>query len=108
MARPKLSDTEKKDARLTVRFCPGELNELSEQADISGLSLSELVRRRALMLRVVSVTDLKVLSELRRIGGLIKLVHNETNGLYRRKTAELLSELHAAAVRVGQKREDVN
>jgi hypothetical protein len=94
---------EKKGERLTVRFRPGELNELSGQADICGLSLSELVRRKAMQMRIVSVTDLKVLSELRRIGGLIKLIHNETNGLYRQKTAEILNELRAAAVRIGRR-----
>jgi hypothetical protein len=82
MARPKLNDAEKKCERLTVRFRPGELAELSEQAEMSGLNVSEL----------------------RRIGGLIKHLFNETNGLYRQKTGELLNELHAAAVRVGQRR----
>jgi hypothetical protein len=106
MARPRLNDAEKKAKRLTVRFLPGELSELSDQADMSGLNLSELIRRRALKLPVVPVTDMKTLSELRRIGGLIKHLFNETNGLYRQKTAELLSELHAAIVRVGRKRED--
>jgi hypothetical protein len=104
MARPKLSVPEKKAQRLTVRFRPGELKELSEQADMSGLSISELLRRRALGMRVTAVTDLKMLSELRRIGGLIKHLFNETNGLYRQKTGELLNELHAAAVRVGRRR----
>jgi hypothetical protein len=89
-----------------VRFRLDEMGELSGQAEACGLSVSELVRRRALQRRIVPATDLKTISELRRIGGLIKLVHNETNGLYRQKTAELLNELHAAAVRVGRKRED--
>ena len=105
MARPKLSDAEKKGERLTVRFRPGELNELLEQADMCGLNISELVRRRAMNIHVVSAVDMKMLSELRRIGGLVKFTHNETNGLYRQKTAELLDELRAAAVRIGQKRE---
>jgi hypothetical protein len=105
MARPKLSEPEKKAERLTVRFRPGELGELLEQAEMSGLSLSELIRRRALKLRVVPATDLKTLSELRRIGGLIKHLFNETNGLYRQKTRELLNELHAAAVRIGRRQE---
>ena len=105
MARPKLSDAEKKGERLTVRFRPGELNELSEQADMCGLNVSELVRRRAMNIHVVSAVDMKMLSELRRIGGLVKFTHNETNGLYRQKTAELLDELRAAVVRIGQKRE---
>ena len=106
MARPKLNDTEKKNERLTVRFRPDELRELSNQAEISGLSVSELVRRMALKKRVVPITDLKMLSELRRIGGLIKHLFNESNGLYQKKTFTLLNELHAAAIRIGQKREE--
>jgi hypothetical protein len=106
MARPKLDDLDKKAERLTVRFCPGELEELSNQAEISGLSVSELVRRRALEKRVAAVTDLKMLSELRRIGGLVKHFFNETNGLYRQKTFALLDELHTAAVRIGRRREE--
>jgi hypothetical protein len=47
-----------------------------------------------------------MLSELRRIGGLIKHLFNETNGLYRQKTSALLDELHAAVVRVGRRREE--
>jgi len=106
MARPKLNDTEKKIGRLTVRFRSGELEELSNQAEACGLSVSELIRRKALGKHVVSVIDSKMLSELRRIGGLIKHLFNETNGLYRQKTSALLDELHAAAVRVGRKREE--
>ena len=106
MARPKLNDTEKKNERLTVRFRPDELRELSSQAEISGLSVSELVRRMALKKRVVPITDLKMLSELRRIGGLIKHLFNESNGLYQKKAFTLLNELHAAAIRIGQKREE--
>ena len=105
MARPKLNDSDKKAERLTVRFRPSELEELSKQAEVSGLSVSELVRRKALDKRVTAVTDLKILSELRRIGGLLKHFFNETNGLYRNKTSALLDELHAAAVRVGRIRE---
>jgi len=106
MARPKLSDTEKKAARLTVRFCSDELSELLNQADVSGLSVSELIRRKALEKRITAVTDLKMLSELRRIGGLLKHFFNETNGLYRQKTSALLDELHETAIRIGRSREE--
>jgi hypothetical protein len=102
MTRPRLNDDEKKVERLTLRFRPGELRELLEQADISGLSVSELIRRRALKMRIMPATDLRMLSELRRIGGLVKHLFNETNGLYQQKTSALLDELHAAAVRVGR------
>ena len=103
MARAKLSDTEKKAERLTVRFRPVELKDISNQAENSGLSVSELIRRRALEKHITAATDLKMLSELRRIGGLVKHLFNETNGLYRQKTSALLDELHAAVVRIGRK-----
>ena len=106
MARPTLNDTEKKAARLTVRFRPEEMRELLNQAELSGLNVSELVRQRALGRRVAAATDLKMLSELRRIGGLVKHLFNETNGLYHKKTSALLNELHAAAIRVGRKHEE--
>jgi hypothetical protein len=89
--------------RLTVRFRPEEMNELTGQADICGLSVSELVRRRSLHRRVVPATDLKMLSELRRIGGLLKLSFKETNGVYGGTTAAILCELREAIIRIGRK-----
>jgi hypothetical protein len=106
MPRPKLNDAEKKEKRLTVRFRLDEMAELEAQSEITGMSLPELIRRRAMQRRIVPATDLKTISELRRIGGLIKLVHNETNGLYRQKTSALLDELRAAIVRLSKKEGD--
>jgi hypothetical protein len=103
MPRPKLSEFEKKEKRLTVRFRPEEMTELTGQADMCGLSVSELVRRRSLNRRVVPATDLKIMSELRRIGGLLKLSFRETNGVYGGKTALILDELREAIVRIGRK-----
>jgi hypothetical protein len=108
MPRSKLNDTEKKTGRLTVRFRPKEMTDLAEQAESCGLSMAEFVRRRATRKRVTPATDLKMIAELRRIGGLIKHFFNETNGLYRHKTAELLDELRAAVVRLGRNREMEN
>jgi hypothetical protein len=79
------------------------MTELSGQADICGLSVSELVRRRSLHRRVVSAADLKMLSELRRIGGLLKLSFRETNGVYGDTTAAILGELREAIIRIGKK-----
>ena len=106
MPRPKLNASEKKNERLTVRFRPEEQKQLSAEADTSGLCVSELVRRRALRMRVVPITDLKMISELRRIGGLIKHMFNETNGLYQHKTSVLLDELHSTIVCIGRQREE--
>jgi hypothetical protein len=98
-----LSETAKKEKRLTVRFKPDEMEELATQADACGLSVSELVRRRSLNRRVVPAADLKVISELRRIGGLLKLSFKETNGAYGDTTAAVLDELRNAIIRVGAK-----
>jgi hypothetical protein len=103
MPRPRLKDSEKKMKRLTVRFRPEEMAELSGQADMCGLSVSELVRRRSLHRHVVPAADLKMISELRRIGGLVKLSFSETSGIYSGKTAAILDELRSAIIRVGNK-----
>ena len=105
MPRPRLNEAQRKEKRLTVRFRPEEMTELSGQADMCGLSVSELVRRRSLNKRIVPMTDLKILSELRRIGGLLKFSFTETNGIYRGKTNEVLEELRDAIVRIGRKDE---
>jgi hypothetical protein len=89
-----------------VRFKPDEMEELVSQADVCGLSVSELVRRRSLHRRVVPAADLKTISELRRIGGLIKLSFSQTGGIYSGKTAAILEELRAAIIRVGKKERD--
>jgi hypothetical protein len=103
MPRPRLIEADKKEKRLTVRFRPEEMNELTGQADICGLSVSELVRKRSLHRRVVPAADLKMLSELRRIGGLLKLSFRVTNGVYGDTTAAILSELREAIIRIGRK-----
>jgi hypothetical protein len=103
MSRPRLTEAEKKEKRLTVRFKPEEMEELATQADVCGLSVSELVRRRSLHRRVVPAADLKMISELRRIGGLAKLSFNMTGGIYSGKTVAILDELRAAIIRIGKR-----
>lgn len=104
MGRPKLNDAEKRKKWVTVRFRSEEMNGVSEQAGLCGLSMSELVRRRALQRKIVPATDLKMISELRRIGGLIKHLFDETGDLDRHHTS-LPDELHAVIIRVGRREE---
>ena len=89
-----------------MRFKPDEMEGLVSQADVCGLSVSELVRRRSLNRRAVPAADLKMISELRRIGGLVKLSFNQKGGIYSGKTAEILDELRSAIIRVGRKEGD--
>ena len=70
------------EGRIDFRVTIEEREEIQEQAEASGLSVSEYVRRRALGRRVDSVTDVKMISELRRQGGLLKKIFNDSNGMY--------------------------
>ena len=83
-------------ARLDVRVSPAEKEQLGGIAREAGLAVAELVRLRALGRPVVSRTDATTIRELRRIGGLLKMVHVESGGAYRQQTAELLTMLRAA------------
>lgn len=82
------------EARLDVRVTKEERQEIQEQAKASGLSVSEYVRRRTLGRRVDSVVEVRMLSELRRQGGLLKKVFNESNGVYSDKTAVALDSIN--------------
>ena len=60
---------------VTFRATPQEKNRLAERAYLAGLSMSEYLRRREFGGRpLVAQTDLVMVRELRRIGGLLK--HN--------------------------------
>jgi hypothetical protein len=83
-------------ARLDVRVAPVEKEQLAVIARDAGLAVAELVRLRALGRPVVSRTDATTIRELRRLGGLLKMVHVESGGAYRQQTAELLTMLRAA------------
>lgn len=77
-------------AVVNVRLTETEKEQLKEDADAAGLSLSELVRRRATGRPVLANADAVMIRELRRLGGLLKLVHTESGGAYSRATADAL------------------
>jgi hypothetical protein len=86
--------------RLDVRVAPAEKAQLRAIADTAGIAVAELVRRRALGRPVVSRTDATTIRELRRLGGLLKVVHVQSSGAYSRETAAALDALHAAIRRL--------
>ena len=83
------------DAVINVRLTSAEKARLKEDADLAGLSMSELVRRRYFGRPIIASADAVMLKELRRIGGLLKHVHNESGGAYSQSTALALSALTA-------------
>lgn len=86
---------ERLDAVVNVRLTASEKDKLKEDADLAGLSVSELVRRRYFGRPVVANADAVMLKELRRVGGLLKHIHNDSGGVYSRETAHALIALKA-------------
>jgi hypothetical protein len=112
-------DIEPLDKRISVRLTAAEKIKLTEDAQIAGLGLSELVRRRyfgrpiianadaqiaglglsELVRRryfgrpIIANADAAVLRELRRLGGLLKYLNSESSGTYNQQVQETLSTL---------------
>jgi hypothetical protein len=84
---------EQRKVKITVRFTESEREFLASEADVCGLSLSSFVRNRSLGKRVSAKADLRVLAALRRLGGLLKHLHNETKGAYSSITLSCLKEI---------------
>jgi hypothetical protein len=82
--------------KIAVRVTAAEKVRLQEDALVAGLTVSALVRRRYFGRPVVASTDMTTIRELRRIGGLLKHLHQESGGAYRAQTAEALGELGGA------------
>lgn len=81
------------DAVINVRLTATEKVRLQADADLASVSMSELVRRRYFGRPLVANADAVMLKELRRLGGLLKHIHNESNGAYSKDTAEALRAL---------------
>ena len=78
------------DAVINVRLTSAEKARLRADADLAGVSVSELVRRRYFGRPIVANADAVMLKELRRLGGLLKHVHSESRGAYSQHTAAAL------------------
>lgn len=86
MAFQKIGD-EVLDEKIAVRLTSEEKQRLAEDADIAGLSMSALVRARYFGRKIVANADLVMIKHLNRLTGMLKTVHNESNGAYSADTA---------------------
>jgi hypothetical protein len=82
-------------SRITIRLTGEEHSQVRNDAGIAGLTMAAFSRKRLLGAHVASKADLAVLAELRRLGGLLKYVHNETRGAYSALTAQAIRDLSA-------------
>ena len=53
-----------------MRLTAAERQQLIEEADLAGMCISELVRKRTFGKTIHAATDLMMIRELRRLGGL--------------------------------------
>lgn len=81
------------EGRLNLRCPLSEELQIREDADIAGIAISEMVRARYFGRPIVTHTDRIMIKELRRLGGLLKLVHIESSGAYNKQTADALLQI---------------
>lgn len=93
--------TDSKIAQVRIRFTPEEKENARAQAKHAGLTLSAYLRKRALSMPVGSRTDAMMINELRRLGGMVKLVYSKSGGTYSKETAAALTAITEAIHRIG-------
>ena len=87
------TEDDRLSAVVNVRLTAAEKARLKDDADLAGLSVSEFVRRRSFGRPIIAQADAVTIKELRRLGGLVKHLHNESGGTYSRETAAALVSL---------------
>ena len=94
------SGVEPLDAVINVRLTTSEKIRLKRDARVASMSVSALVRRRYFGRPLIANTDAVMIKELRRLGGLLKHIHNQSGGAYRQATAEALRAVTACIERL--------
>ena len=89
--------------KIAVRLTPAEKAKLREDADLAGLSVSELVRRRYFGRKIVPRADLKVARQISKTAGLLMTFYNQTNGQHSDKTAAILNDIWALVLKLEQR-----
>ncbi len=90
------------DAVVNVRLTMEEKERLRDDADMAALSMSALVRARYFGRPVVAHADQVMIKELRRLGGLLKHIHNESGGAYSAETSAALFLVNEAIRKVAR------
>lgn len=87
---------------LGIRCLPEEKEAIQEKARLAGLSVGEFLRRCALDRKIAVRTDVKLMKELLRLGGLQKHLYNEMQTQMTpelsRQFSDVLVELRKAVV----------
>lgn len=100
----KLRQTERATTRFEMRITPAELERIRTDADLAGVTVSELVRRRSLGRTIHAASDMVMIRELRRLGGLQKHTMNTLaqNGGIADECMATIRALRAAVERIAK------
>lgn len=79
--------------RVTLRLAVDEKDRLRSDAYLAGLSVSEIVRRHYFGRPIIANADLVMVKEMRRMGGLMKHLHNESGGAYSTQTSAAINAI---------------
>lgn len=79
--------------RVTLRLAPDEKEKLQLDAELAGLSLSELIRSNYFGKPVIAKADIVTVKELRRLGGLMKHAHLDSGGKYSQETSDAIAAI---------------
>lgn len=90
------------DATVNVRLTTAEKYQLREDAELAGLSLSALIRRRYFGRPIIADTDLTMIRELRRLGGLFKHLHASTSGAHSAQMTTVIRDIGDAITRLAR------
>lgn len=88
-------NAERRTKIIRVRMTETEYKDLMFRVEKSGLTLAEFIRRCASGRKIISRVEQNLVNELRRQGGLMKLIHNESGGAYSEKTAAAIEEMRS-------------
>jgi len=100
--RPRKTEQDKREKQVNIRLSAAELAELEKDADVSGRTVSDVVRQRVLGLQVAAKVDMVAINELRKQGGLLKSIHLSTKGEHKSETKAAIDSLRAAIERVAR------
>lgn len=93
------SESRQKNIRIIIRCTADEADAIRDKAKNAGVSTSELLRKSALNRKITVKTDIRMMNELLRLGGLQKHLYNE---MQKHMTPELSRQFSDVLVSIKQ------
>jgi hypothetical protein len=79
--------------RVTLRLALDEKQKLMQDAELAGISVSEVIRRHYFGKPIIASANVSMIRELRRMGALMKNAHLESKGAYSTQTSDAITSI---------------